>query len=284
MNKRPFRIAGKDEKPRVSFITVNHGTPHFIRSLLQGVETIRPDFDFEYLVVDNASGDGTPEMVREQFPWATVIASPENLGFGGGNNLGLKAARGEYIFLCNPDLVLLEGELESWLYWMDAHPDVGISCPRVINPDGSDQHATYRFPKALTPLYRRSFVGRLPFARRELNRYLMEDMDRDVEQDVDWVFGAAMLIRRELLERIGLFDERFFMYFEDADLCRRVWESGSRVCYTPVARVIHYHKRESRTRYPWQAFTNRLTRIHWNSGMKYFLKHRGKAHPRGTST
>lgn len=281
MNERPLRIVGQEKIPRVSFITVNYRTPHFIRNVLRGLEEIRPNFDFEHIVVDNASNDGTPGMIREQFPWVRVIEAPANLGFGGGNNLGLAVARGEYIFLCNPDITLLEGELESWLDWMDARPDVGISCPRVVNPDGSDQHSCYRFPKVLTPLYRRSVLGRLSFARRELDRYLMNDMDRNAEQDVDWIFGAAMLIRRDLLERIGLFDERFFMYFEDADLCRRTWESGSRVCYAPVARVIHYHKRESKTQYPWQALTNRLTRAHLKSGFQYFMKYRGKAHPRG---
>lgn len=272
--------------PRLSIVTVNYNKPHFIRHLLQGLETSRPSVEFEYLVVDNASVDGSAEAIAQQFPWAKLIRSSKNLGFGGGNNLALREARGEYIFLCNPDLTLFPGELEKWVEWMDEHPDVGISSPRVLNPDGTDQISCYRFPTLLTPLLRRSFLGQLPYARRAVSDYTMSDMDREREQDVDWVFGAAVLIRRDILDKIGLFDERFFMYFEDADLCRRAWEAGSRVSYTPVAKVMHYHQRESRVRKSLEflaLFTNSLARAHFLSGLKYFLKYFRKPNPRRVS-
>lgn len=268
------------KNPKVSLITVNYKTPHFIRHLLQGVEEAKLNFPFEYFLVDNDSRDQTVSMVKEKFPWAKVIASKKNIGFGGGNNLAIKQAKGEYVLLMNPDLTLFPGELEAWIDWMDANPDVGISGPRIVNPDGSDQDSCYRFPHLFIPLYRRTFLGRIWFARKSVEQYLMKDMDRTKEQEVDWVLGAALLVRRELLERIGAFDERFFMYFEDADLCRRAWSAGMRVVYTPVAKLIHYHQRQSRTRFAWQAILNPVTRIHIASGFKYFRKYRGKPNPR----
>lgn len=266
--------------PLVTFVTVNYKTPNLIRQLLKGVEEANFQFPFEYILVDNASGDGTVEMVRERFPWVRVIESPKNVGYGAGNNLALAEAQGEYVMLFNPDLTVFPNEVESWIEWMHARPEIGISGPRILNPDGTDQESCYRFPNLLTPVLRRTFIGRLPAARKSLDRYIMKDMDRHVEQDVDWVLGAAMLIRKTVLDRIGHFDERFFMYFEEADICRRAWSSGHRVTYAPVSRFMHYHGRESRIRFPWEFVTNKLARIHLASGLKYFLKHIGSPNPR----
>lgn len=266
--------------PKVSLITVNYRMPHFIRHLLAGFEAAAPTFEYEYLLVDGDSRDGAVEMVRERFPWVRLFPLTSNVGFGKANNHGFREARGRYFMLCNPDLTILPGELEKWVEWMDAHPDVGISGPRVMNPDGSDQDSCYHFPSPWTPIFRRTPLGKTPWGKRHNERYLMREMDRTRSQDVDWVLGAAMLIRREVIEKIGPFDERFFMYFEDADLCRRAWEAGFRVTYTPVARLLHYHRRQSSTRHLWQLLNNRVARIHLVSGVKYFLKYLGKPHPR----
>ncbi len=268
-------------KPLITFVTVNYRTPHHIRHLLKGVEEALFQFPFEYLLVDNASGDGTVEMVRERFPWVRIIESPRNVGFGAGNNLALAEAKGTYVMLFNPDLTVFPSEVESWVEWMEARPDIGISGPRVLNPDGSDQESCYQFPSIITPVLRRTVIGRLPFARKLLERYTMKEMDRAQEQDVDWVLGAAMLIRKSVLDSIGYFDPRFFMYFEEADICRRAWTAGYRVSYTPVASFMHYYGRESRIRFPWEFLTNKLARIHVESGIKYFLKHLSSPSPRG---
>lgn len=269
-----------DSSPLVSLITVNYRMLHFIRHLLRGVEEAKLAFPHEYLLVDSGSNDGCIEMVREQFPWVKTFAEPENVGFGKGNNIAIREAKGKYIMLCNPDLTILPGELEKWVDWMEAHPTVGISGPRVINPDGTDQDSCYHFPLPWTPILRRTPLGRFGVAQRHLDTYLMRSMDRDREQEVDWVLGAAMLIRRDVLNAIGVFDERFFLYFEDADLCRRTWEAGYSVTYTPVARIVHYHRRQSQTRHVWQVLQNPVTRVHIASAIKYFLKYLGKPHPR----
>ncbi|HVM90810.1 MAG TPA: glycosyltransferase family 2 protein [Verrucomicrobiae bacterium] len=268
------------DSPKVSFVTVNYKMPHFVRHLLQGVQDAGLPFSFEYFLVDNASGDGVLEMVAERFPWVKRMAMERNAGFGVGNNRALAEAKGEYVVFLNPDTVVFPGELEAWIDWMDKRPDVGASGPRVINPDGTDQQTTCRFPTLLTPVYRRTLLGKTPWGKKALSAYLMDGMDRSREQDVDWVQGSALCIRRSVLEKTGPFDERFFMYFEDADLCRRVWKSGSRVAYVPKARIVHYHGRGSMIRWPWQVVTNRLTRTHIVSSLKYFLKYRGERDPR----
>jgi len=268
--------------PLVSIVTVNYKMPHAIRNLLSGVEQARFSIPFEYFVVDNASGDGCVDMVRERFPWATAIASPSNVGFGAGNNLAFSQASGKYILLFNPDLVVLPGETEKLVAWMEAHPDVGICGPRLLNPDQSLQVSRFTFHELWTPVYRRTFLGKLPWARKQLAQYFMAEAVSDEPREVDWILGAAMLIRRDLFERLGGFDERFFMYFEEEDLCRRAWLAGSKVAYAPVATFLHYYGRASQTRHAWELLTNRLARIHAASGIKYFLKYLGEPHPRGT--
>lgn len=267
-------------RPKVSFVTVNYRSAHLIRHLLQSIQDAAPAFDYEYFVVDCDGTDGLKEMVAEKFPWVTYVDAGGNLGFGRGNNLAFKQATGHYVALINPDVLLFAGELERWVEWMDASADVGISGPRTTNPDGTDQDNCYAFPSLMVPIYRRTVLGALPWAKRTLERYLLKSMDRERVQDVDWIMGSAMLIRRHVLEALEGFDDRFFMYFEDTDLCRRTWEAGHRVAYFPGARVVHYHKRESRLRSPLDIFTNRVAREHIKSAARYFLKHRGKPSPR----
>lgn len=267
-------------RPKVSFVTVNYRSAHLIRHLLQSVQDAALGFDYEYFIVDCDGTDGLQEMVTEKYPWVTYIKAGGNLGFGRGNNLALKQATGEYAALINPDVLLFPNELERWVEWMDTTEDVAISGPRTTNPDGTEQENCYAFPSIMVPIYRRTFLGSLPWAKRTLEQYLLKSMDREQVQHVDWVMGSAMLIRRHVYDALNGFDDRFFMYFEDTDLCRRAWEAGHRVAYYPGARLVHYHKRESRLRSPLDLVTNRVVREHIKSAVYYFFKHRGKASPR----
>lgn len=270
------------QAPKISFVTVCHRTPDLIRQLLKGFEAASLTFPFEYFLVDNG-GDGTAAMVRERFPWVTIIEGHGNVGFGAGNNLAFRRASGAYVMLVNPDLTIFPGEIEKLVAHADADPTVGLIGPRLVNPDRTVQRTFHRFPGALIPIYRRTPLGRTSWGRRAVAEYLMEDADPTAVQDVDGLFGAAILIRRSALDAIGHFDERFFMYFEDVDLCRRAWEAGWRVVYAPVVELVHYHQRESEVRHLWGAPLNRLARTHIASGLKYFWKYRGKKHPRTVS-
>jgi hypothetical protein len=269
-----------NEPPLVSCITVNYRMKNLIRHLLKRVAEARFDFPFEYFLVDNASGDGCPDLVRERYPWVKTVVAPANRGFGAGNNLAIRQASGKYILLFNPDLVVLPGETEKLVAWMEAHPEVGICGPRLLNPDRTVQASRFSFHGLWTPVFRRTVLGRTSWGRRQLARYFMQETPTDQPQEVDWILGAAMLIRRELLDKIGLFDERFFMYFEEEDLCRRAWLGGFKVVYAPVADFLHFYGRGSQTRYALEFFTNRLARIHVLSGLKYLWKYWGQPYPR----
>lgn len=266
--------------PKVTFITVCFRTPNMIRMLLRGFENAKLSFPYEYILVNNASGDGTSEMVRELFPWVKIIEAPGNVGYGAGNNLALKQAQGEYVMIMNPDIVVFPGELEKLLVEADRRPDVGIFGPRLLNPDRTMQRSFYRFPTPLIPVYRRTPLGSTPWGRKTIAWYLMLDNNPDQVAEVDWVLGGAQLIRRRVFMDAGNFDDRFFMYFEEVDLCRRAWSNGWRVAYVPQAEFVHFHTRESDTGSVFGAILNRTTRVHIASAVKYFLKYHGKALPR----
>ncbi len=266
--------------PKVSFITVCYRTPNMIRMLLRGFEKAGLAFPYEYILVNNAPGDGTSEMVRELFPWVTVIDSPGNVGYGVGNNLGLKAAQGEYVMIVNPDIVVFSGELEKLVAEADRKPEVGIFGPKLLNPNRTPQRSFYRFPDYLIPVYRRTPLGSLPWGKKAIDRYLMKDVEPSETIEVDWVLGGAQLIRRQVLDDLGGLDERYFMYFDDVDLCRSAWAKGWRVAYVPHAWLVHFHQRESDTGSVFGVLFNRTTRVHIASAVKYFWKYRGVPWPR----
>lgn len=256
----------------LSIVILNYRSRGLLRQCLKGLATARLAVSHEIIVVDNASGDGTVSMLREDFPNVRAIASPVNSGFATGNNLGLLAARGQYALILNPDLVVLPGSIERLVAFLDAHPDTAVVAPRLLNPDGTVQASCYRFPDAWIPLLRRTPLGRLGFAQPHLRRYLMTDWSHTETQTVDWALGACLLVRFSAIERVGLFDERYFLYFEDVDWCRRFWEAGFAVYYLPEATLVHYHQRLS-AEYPGlRGVLSALTRVHILSGLLYFLK------------
>jgi hypothetical protein len=228
-------------------------------------------FRYEIILVDNASGDGSGEALAKEFLDLKCLASDRNLGMGGGNNLGANAATGEFLLILNPDTLLRTDSIRLMLEFLKNRTDVSLVGPKLIYPDGKLQYSCLHFPSLLMPFYRRTFIGRL--AKKQLDKFMMLDYDHDSTKEVDWLMGSCMLIRRDLFVKLKGFDERFFMYFEDTDLCRRVWHSGQKVVYLPQAVVIHDHSRGS-AQNPWYLapFTNKLSRAHIASWIKYSLK------------
>jgi hypothetical protein len=221
--------------------------------------------EVETLVVDNGSADGTVQVVRQRFPWAEVIALPSNLGFAAGNNVGLRKASGRHAVLLNSDTVVHRDALEACVRYLDAHADVGVVGPQLLNPDGSKQNCIHNFPSLLTELVPKGllealFPGRFPSKRRE----------HAAPIDVEAVLGACLFVRREVLEQVGPMPEDYFVFLEETDWCLRIRRAGWRVVHVPQARLVHVFGASTKKKMPAE------TRIEYHRSLYHFFrKNRG---------
>jgi GT2 family glycosyltransferase len=261
----------------LSLVILNYKTAGLTKQCVKTVDLHKPSCAYEIIVVDNASGDGVARRLGEAFPHVRVIESPRNVGYAAGNNIGIRASCGRYVLILNPDITVGPGSIDAMVAFMDAHPDVGIMGPKLVHPDGSLDVSCYRFPEPLTPLYRRTPLGKLPAGRLAIDRYLMSEYDRRETRDVDWLLGAVLMVRRSALEKIGPLDERYFLYFEDTDWCRRFLAAGYRVVFHPGATMVHYHERLSAKGSWATGLLRRSTRVHVASWIKYMKKWRNAA-------
>jgi len=237
------------------------------RSPLNNLE--RGTWNLELFVVDNASSDGSAAMVRQHFPQVRLIANDSNLGFTHGNNQGIAASQGRYVLLLNPDTEVVGEAVATLLTFLEAHPDVGVVGPQLRYPDGSIQPSRRRFPTLATAFVESTVLQPLFAGSRLLRRYYVADRPDDVAQDVDWLVGACLLVRREAIAQAGPLDEGFFMYSEELDWCRRIKQAGWRIVYLPAAQVIHCEGKSSE-----QNLADRDIRFH-SSKVRYFRKHHG---------
>ncbi|MEK7631324.1 MAG: glycosyltransferase family 2 protein [Patescibacteria group bacterium] len=271
--------------PDISIIILNYKTRGLLRQCLRGIATSNDAVSKQVIVVDNASGDGSIEMVEKDFPDVTLVASPVNNGFSSGMNLGLKRAHGRYVALLNTDIAIMDKPFDRLVQFLDQHPSVGLAGPKLINPDGSVQYSCCRFPEKLTPLYRRTPLGKIPFIRKKLQRFVMADFTHNENRTVDWLLGAFVVARAAAVEKVGLLDERFFLYFEDVDWSRRFWAAGWQVMYVADVDVVHYHKRQSAENPGLTGLFSFPTNIHIQSWFRYLAKYNGvplPIHPQRT--
>jgi N-acetylglucosaminyl-diphospho-decaprenol L-rhamnosyltransferase len=223
----------------------------------------------EVIVVDNASTDGSAEMVRAEYPHVHLVANDANRGFTAANNQGLALSQGRCLLLLNPDTEVVGDALATMAGYMDAHPKVGALGPQLRYPDGSLQSSRRRFPTLATALVESTVVQEWWADNRVLRRYYMAGTDDGAIQPVDWVVGACLLVRRRAYEQVGELDEGFFMYSEELDWCRRIKDAGWAVVYLPTATVVHHEGKSSE-----QVVAAR--HIHFQSSkVRYFRKHHG---------
>jgi len=223
----------------------------------------------EVIVVDNGSQDESAGMVRRHFPAVRLIANPANLGFTKGNNQGLRESHGRHALLLNPDTRVAASSLREMVDYLDAHPTVGAVGPRLLYPDGTEQSSRRRFPTLATGLLESTALQRFFPDSAVLRRYYVADRSPYDEQEVDWLVGACLMVRRAAIERVGLLDEGFFMYSEEMDWCRRLKAAGWQIVYLPWARVVHYEAKSSE-----QSVLARQQHFH-DSKVRYFRKYHG---------
>lgn len=260
----------------LSIIIVNYNQKNLTKICVEGILKLRPKIDYEIIVVDNASTDQSQETIKQLSKSVNIpfkfILNKKNLGLAKACNLGIKEAKGKYILILNPDIVVLENSIEKLYQFMEENPLVGVCGPKLLNPDKSIQTSYFRFPQWYIPLLRRTFLGKFSWAKKRLTEYMMTDFDHQKDQEVDWLLGACLMIRKKALEEVGLFDERFFLYFEDVDLCRSMKKAGWKVYYYSGAEMVHYYQRTSAEQEGVFALFSRITWIHILSAIKYFLK------------
>jgi GT2 family glycosyltransferase len=225
--------------PDVSVCIVSWNVADDLRACLESIRAQQTPPTYEVIVADNNSSDDSVAMVREQFPDVELIVNDENLGFAKATNQTLRAARGRYLMMLNPDTVLQPDCLEKLVAVADAHPEAGIVAPRLIYPDGSLQYSCRRFPTIAAAVYRNTVFGRLFPEAEPAAEYIMRDCDHDTQHDVDWASGACLLIRREAYKQVGELDEGFVWGSEDVDYCFRMHREDWGVLYSPVTEVVH---------------------------------------------
>lgn len=233
----------------LSIVIVNWNTKDLLRKCLESIYEAPPLVKFEVLVVDNASNDGSGEMVEKDFPEAQLIKNNTNLGFAKANNQGIKKSHGNLVLLLNSDVKILPGVLEKMVNFMAKHPEIGILGPKLIYPNGSYQLSGGHFPMVLSEFFERSKLAQLFSFSKFIGRYRMNYWDRDNGRELDWVSGAALMIRRRVIQDGGLMDENFFMHYEDIDWCYRAKAKGWKVYFIPEAKLVHL-ERQSTKKYP----------------------------------
>jgi len=253
----------------LSIIIVTHNSRRHVRDCLESIQQTAGGIHHEVIVVDNASQDGTPDIIRNEFPKVRLDAHPENLGFARGNNRGITQSGGQYVLLLNPDSKVLPKTLATLLMEMKESPQTGLLGCRLLNADRSLQQSFGYEVTVCNEVVRKIFFNLWENHRFPPVGWILRTLHSRTTE-VAWVKGACMLSRRQALLDANLMDETFFMYLEDADLCQRLRQLGWQVRYTPEAEVIHFGGGSVRSNTERSAMEYRKSQLH------YFKKHLGE--------
>ena len=253
----------------LTVVIVNWNAGDLLRKCIQSVieEQVRSELpDAEIIVVDNASRDGSLAPVIADFPSVRVIQNSENLGFARATNQGIQAGLGRYVLLLNPDTEVRAGALGTMMRFIESQPKAGAVGARLLNGDGSLQISAYPEPTLFREAWRLFHLDRL----RPVGSYAMGAWDNATPREVDVLMGACVLLRRDVLDECGHLDERYFIYSEDQDLCRRLRSRGWRIFWLPLAEVVHYGGQSTR-----QVKGEMFVRL-YREKIAYFRTHNGK--------
>ena len=260
--------------PQLSIIIVTHNSAGVIAACLRSLYRSDSELALEIIVVDNASSDGTADLVRQQFAQTQVINAGGNSGYAAGNNLGFAAARAPWLLMLNPDTEAHNGALQAMLDAAGRRPGLGMLAPRLVFADGSLQHSTFRFP-SIAQAFFGFFEKLVPLNSTANGRYPAAAYEH--EREVDHILGAAVLVRRAAWEQTGGLDEGFALYFEETDWCRRAQRAGWQLWYTPDAVITHIgahatSRQPERSAVLFARSQARFFRKHYGAGWYLLLK------------
>ncbi len=254
----------------LSIAIVNWNTCELLDQCLASAKDSLGGMDAEIIVVDNASGDGSAHMVASRHPDVKLVQNRVNVGFAAACNLAFKHSDGRYFLLLNTDTIVLDDAMPAMVRFMDEHPDAGAAGCRLLNHDGSLQRSCSPFPSLLTELFDALYLSKLFPGSRLFGGYAMSYWDFDAVREVDFAGGSCLIVRREAIEEVGLLDEGFFMYTEEADWCYRLWQQGWKVYYNPGVRIIHLGGQSSKR------YGSSILIYLYASRNRFIRKHRGE--------
>lgn len=255
----------------ISIVIVEYWCADEVENCVNSIQKYLQNLDWECFVVSNSLyNEEELKSIKQRLPNVTIIRSERNSGYAGGVNQVLPVANAPYIFILNPDSLLTDNNVSGLLKIMEQDDSVAIVGPRVVDDKKIVQPSCRRFPRPWTFLMVRGPLRRFWGASKERQRYLMEDFDHRSAREADWVSGGAMLVRKSAIDDVGPMDERFFLYMEDVDWCRRFWRKGYKVYYFPECIIIHSGQHASIGSL--RNFISKNARMHLGSMIKYFLK------------
>ncbi len=256
--------------PDISICLVNWNTKDMLRDCLQSIDQHKDDLQIEVFVIDNASNDGSGDMVKTEFPNVYLIENNTNRGFAQANNQGIHQSSGRHIFLLNPDTVILPGALTAMVRFLDTHPQAGAVAARLFNTDGTLQYSLRHFPNFLTPFTENTNLAHIPGIHCYSRRSRMMTWSHETVREVEQPAGAALMIKRACIETLGSLNSCYHMFFEDVDICYRIRENGWKIYYLPEARIIHHGGQSVKKR-------KDMGLQFYRSLIKFFRIHRGRS-------
>ncbi|PIS31791.1 glycosyltransferase family 2 protein [Candidatus Saganbacteria bacterium CG08_land_8_20_14_0_20_45_16] len=254
----------------LSIIIVSWNVEKLLRDCLASIFQNQDNLELEVFVSDNLSSDGTAKMVTTEFPQVKYLQNESNLGFTKGNNRAFKQATGKYVLFLNPDTVIKPAALSKMIAFLEKQADCGGLGPRLLNPDSSLQLSCRAFPTIETQLYNTLFLDAIFTKTKLFGKYMMSWWQHNELREVDQPMGAALLVRKELLDKIGAFDETIIFWYDEVDLCYRIKQAGWKIYFLPEAEIIHYGGQAFGQ---WKGLRQSLRGAYiWRQSRNYFFK------------
>jgi len=260
----------------LSIIITHYKTPTLLKLCLKSITENTKDIEHEVVVIDCEFDRAIQESLKDKFPDIKFISFKNNVGYAKLVNVGIKTVQGDYLLILNADILVGKDSLSFLLKFIKDNPRVGMIGPQLLGFDNSVQESCFRYPNVGIVLARRTFLAKTSWGKKKLKSFLYKDKDLSSPQRVDWIQGSAMFCSKEAADKVGPMDERFFMYLEDTDWCRRFWKNNYEVVYLPNSKMFHYHGRHSKKRsnFVSDVLFNKYGWIHIISLLKFLWKWR----------